>query len=164
MPGVHRFVGRKRERDRLNLNDQILESNPAISEKDAESRIPRARKLESKEGSTARPRMTRTGSSRSAGKNRCSARLCSDPIGPVWPRNEARCSIYAATQLVRSSICFSDEIECGFSLTYEIYSRMYSSLLCVSCRTSPSNITLPSRRIRKLMGTSQYWPRGRFRI
>src|SRR5215472_732472 len=43
---------------------------------------------------------------------------------------------------------------------YEMYSWMYSSLVWAKCRMSPSNTTLPSRRTRKLIGTSQYCPRG----
>ena len=41
---------------------------------------------------------------------------------------------------------------------------MYSSLVCANWRMSPSKITFPSRRIRKLMGTSQYCPRGSARV
>ena len=37
---------------------------------------------------------------------------------------------------------------------------MYSSSVCASACRSPSKITLPSRKIKKLRGTSQCWPGG----
>jgi len=48
----------------------------------------------------------------------------------------------------------------GSEPIYEMYSRMYSSRELASSRSSPSKITLPSRKIRNVRGTSTRPPGG----
>jgi len=82
----------------------------------------------------------------SPSRRRSRARMC-------WRRNSRQVS---GRRRYRASWFLAKRIA-----RYEIYSRIYSSVVCASSCRSPSKITLPSRRIMKVMGTSVRVPGGR---